>query len=400
MLSERNIGEAMRRTNPVSDPEHAVTDAEADALFAAISRRRKTMVLTDHIVQDGKTTKPPGRRLRKRAVLVAAALVVLIAVPAVAVLIDWDKPPLGQEFPAGTAVVADYGPLGDDCAWIMAFDPAGTPLVAGSCGVLRLEGSEFVVVTPELGSYMDMAVTPEGTVWLADVDGPIKSIANGLVTEHALVARRIEVTSDGSVYAIRYGSTDVSSLMKYEEGTFVEALRGPIDDMASAPDGSLRTISAWDFSEQSGVEAPAGQTLGRIADGAYTAETIPDGFAGDEFTVASDGALWVIGETGEIVDRGGVSDVEWVLIRYDGSEVSYLVVPFPEPNDLAVHPDGTLWVTSSLHGAFAYDGDEWVQYGVEDGLPDENANFVEIGPDGSVYIGTRLGVTRIEAESD
>ena len=238
MLSEHDIGEAMGRTNPVSDPEHAVTDAEADGLFAAISRRRKTMVLTHHSVQDEKTTEPPRWRFRRRAALAAAALVVLIAVPAVAVLIDRDRPPLGQEFPRGTAVVTDYGPLGDNCAWIMAFDPNGAPLVAGSCGVLRLEGSEFVVVTPELGSYMDMAVAPDGTVWLADIDGPVKSIANGLVTEHSLVARQIEVTSDGSVYAIRYGLTDVPSLMRYEDGIFVEALHGPFDDMAVAPDGS------------------------------------------------------------------------------------------------------------------------------------------------------------------
>lgn len=399
MLSERDIGEALGRTNPIPDPEHAASDAEADALFAAISRRRKAMVLTDHSVQEEKTAEPPRWRLRRRAVLVAAALVVLIAVPAVAMLIDWDRPPLGKEFPGGTALVTNYGPLGDDCAWIMAFDPSGAPLVAGSCGVLRLEGDGFAVITPELGSYMDMAVATDGTVWLADVDGPVKSITNGLVTEHSLVARQIEVTSDGSVYAIRYGPTDVPSLMKYEEGIFVEALPGPFDDIAAAPDGSLHTISAWDFGAQSGVEAPAQQTLGRVADGRYTTEPIPDGFAGEEFTVAPDGALWVIGDTGEIVDRGGESDVEWALIRYDGSEVSSLIAPFPEPNDLAVHPDGTVWVTS-VYGAFAYDGDQWVQYGVDAGLPDEDAACVEIGPDRSVYIGTNLGVTRIAAESD
>jgi streptogramin lyase len=246
---------------------------------------------------------------------------------------------------------------------------------------------------------MNLAVTPDGTVWLAEIDGPVRSITNGLVTVHSLVARQIEVTSDGSMYAIKYGPTDVPSLMKYQEGIFVEALPGPFDDIAAAPDGSLRTISALDFGGQSGIEAPAQQTLGRLANGAYTTEPIPDGFAGAEFTVAPDGALWVIGDTGEIVDRGGMSDVEWALIRYDGNDVSFLIAPFPEPNDLAVHPNRTVWVTS-VHGAFAYNGEEWVQYGVEDGLSDEGANFVEVGPDGSIYIGTRLGVTRISAESD
>jgi ligand-binding sensor domain-containing protein len=60
-----------------------------------------------------------------------------------------------------------------------------------------------------------------------------------------------------------------------------------------------------------------------------------------------------------------------------------------------VHPDGTVWVISSLYGAFAYDGSDWVQYGIEEGLPDLKSSFVAVAPDGSVYIGTRLGVTRI-----
>ncbi len=153
-----------------------------------------------------------------------------------------------------------------------------------------------------------------------------------------------------------------------------------------------------DFGGQSGVEAPAQQALGRIADGAHTTEPIPDGFAGDEFTVAPDGALWVIGTTGARIIRGGYyRDQDYEAIRYDGTEVSTIALPFPGPADLAVHPNGTLWVASSPYGAFAYDGTDWVQY---ENLPDEQARLVEIGPDGSVYIGTRFGLTRSMPKSD
>ncbi len=40
-----------------------------------------------------------------------------------------------------------------------------------------------------------------------------------------------------------------------------------------------------------------------------------------------------------------------------------------------------------------------MQYGIDEGLPDLESSFVEIGPDGSVYIGTRLGVTRIAPDN-
>jgi ligand-binding sensor domain-containing protein len=77
-----------------------------------------------------------------------------------------------------------------------------------------------------------------------------------------------------------------------------------------------------------------------------------------------------------------------------------IIIPFPEPIDIAVHPNGTVWVTSMLYGAFAYDGGDWVQYGPEEGLPDLEGTFVEVAPDGSVYIGTRLGVTRITPDNN
>jgi sugar lactone lactonase YvrE len=136
-----------------------------------------------------------------------------------------------------------------------------------------------------------------------------------------------------------------------------------------------------------------------MVDGVHTTEPAPDGFEGERLTIAPDGALWVIGGTGRLVEREGITDTEWALIRYDGADLSTIVLPFPEPNDLAIHPDGTVWISSSSYGVFTHEGGEWVRYSA-DGLPDEAVSFVEIGPDGAVYVGSRLGVTRISAEPD
>ncbi len=85
-------------------------------------------------------------------------------------------------------------------------------------------------------------------------------------------------------------------------------------------------------------------------------------------------------------------------VRYDGEEWTTIAMPFPEPIDIAVHPNGTVWVGSQVYGVFASDGEEWVRYGTAEGLPSEMVNFVEIGPDGSVYVGTSLGVARITTD--
>ena len=69
--------------------------------------------------------------------------------------------------------------------------------------------------------------------------------------------------------------------------------------------------------------------------------------------------------------RNGVTDVQIEAVRYDGEAWTTLVIPFPEAIDIAVHPDGTVWIGSQIYGVFAHDGTDWVRYGVAEGLPGE-----------------------------
>ena len=268
-----------------------------------------------------------------------------------------------------------------------------------ACAALAITGT--AQAESASASLMDVAVAPDGTVWLADIDGPILSIDAGTLTNHAVTARAVEVTTDGTVWAIRYGPNLLPALMSYDGTTFVEHDIGPVDELIAADDGPLWTLAvpSADYDSETQTAPEWRLMIGQMVDGVYSSEIAPEGF-GDHATLAPDGALWAIGQTGRIIEREGATDTEWTLVRWDGTEMTTIIVPFPEPNGIAVHPDGTVWVTSSLYGAFAYDGGDWVQYGREEGLPDLESSFVAIAPDGSIYIGTRLGVTRITPSTD
>jgi hypothetical protein len=416
-MSERDIGRALGRSNPVPDPEHAVADSEADALFAAISRRREAMVLTDQVSNkhEDRATAARPRRFSRRFVVAAAAVTGLIAVPAAALLIDRDTPPLDQEYPPGTLSTTVYGAeagVGAYCALAMDFDAAGIPVAAGQCGLLRLEGDEFTVVNaevaPHFGTVKAVAVDSDGTVWIAGPGDPLRSVTDGVATTYPFEATDVAVTADGTVWAIRYDHPPgLSTLWEFDGDQFVEPASGPFavadEELVAAPDGSLWVLAldAVDFDPETQTAAEWRSLVGRLHDDRYTEEPMPEGLEGDHLTLDQNGSLYAIGGTGRRIDRGDdVGDDEWALHRYDNGEVSTVVIPFPEPNDVVVLADGTVWVSSSLYGAFAYDGEDWVRYSSEDGLPDDEVAFVEMAPDGSVYVGTRLGITRIAAESD
>jgi hypothetical protein len=396
MWTEKELSTILESVNPLPDPE--TLPDHGDRLWANL--------------QD-KTNAPSTRPLySRRAVLVVAAVVMLIAVPAVAML--WgDKPPLDREFAPGISEMVVYGPdegVDEYCAWRMDFTSSGAPVVGGSCGALRFEGNEWhrIMGTGDFPypAVADIAVAPDGTVWVADVDRGLQSSNGDSVTNHGFSALAVEITTDGTVWAARMTTTRPSpsvsrsgpALVSYDGTAWVVHDVGIVVDLLAGPDGALWTLGFTPIENGPATQGAQEweETLGRFIDGNHTTDLLPGGSdTFESLTLAPDGALWMIRATDRIVMRDGVSDTEWELVRFDGFEWTTLVVPFAEPNDVAVHPDGTVWASSSLYGVFAYGGAEWIRYGTEEGLPSEEVSFVEIGPDGSIFVGTRLGVARI-----
>jgi len=101
--------------------------------------------------------------------------------------------------------------------------------------------------------------------------------------------------------------------------------------------------------------------------------------------IAQDDSVWV-GTWG-----GGVA-------HFDGSNWTNLTV-----NDglagniiysIAQDDEGVLWFGTN-HGLSRYDGQSWHNYGRHDGLLDVNVYAISITPDGNIWAGTRNGVTRL-----
>ncbi|MDX1436752.1 MAG: two-component regulator propeller domain-containing protein [Anaerolineales bacterium] len=68
-------------------------------------------------------------------------------------------------------------------------------------------------------------------------------------------------------------------------------------------------------------------------------------------------------------------------------------LPSANISDLAVAPDGGVWVSTTQGTAF-FDGRSWQAYSNQNGMPDNGVMTVEIGGDGSVWFGGENWVSR------
>ncbi len=377
MLTDYEIGSLLERINPVLDPN--TLPEQGLQLWASLDAKRP--------VPTAVSSRP---RLRLRAVLVAVGLMMLVAVPAVASLLDQDAPPLDREF--GTAenpLLSVYGSaegLPDGCAWRLAFMKGGGPLVGGGCGVFELNDTGWDLIVSDTGvglSLTDLAADSGGGIWVASPDQPLRRITGDGVVEMEIVSPWIAAAPDGTVWAVDYGPTSRFELVGYSEGSW-RHIEGAemVHDLAVGPDGTVWILS--------------GNHLGRVSDDVVELLDVerPEGSL-DAIAVAPDGAVWlVVTAAEEVVDREGVSDSLNYFVRYDGISSATIEVPFAEVSDLAMHPDGTLWASSSLHGVFFFDGERWTRFGPDDGMPADGVSSLEVAPDGTIYA-TTGGVVRI-----
>ena len=74
-----------------------------------------------------------------------------------------------------------------------------------------------------------------------------------------------------------------------------------------------------------------------------------------------------------------------------------LSVPFID----AVHaaPKGDLWIGTRNYGVFHYNGQEWISYGLEDGLADDSIQDILQTADRSVWVATPKGISRFDGRT-
>jgi hypothetical protein len=392
MWNDTELGSMLERLNPVPDPEALPTHGEE--LWASLSPKRTDV-----------STQAPRPRHRPRTVLVAVGLVMLLAVPAVALWLDDSPPPLDRDFntaeePMLTVFGTDQG-LPDGCAWRIAFTPTGTPLAGGHCGVLELTDGRWNLIADKDTTglaLMDLAVDGDGGIWVASPDQPLRHLSGETVVEMEIASPYIALGYDGTIWAVDFpyagnATEGPPTLVSYSAGLW-RHIGG-----ASVDNGASEGVHDVAVGSDGTVWILIGDELARVTgDRLEVAEfDDPDNRSPMFLATAPDGAIWIVVESNDVIDRLGVSDVLAYIVRYDGSSSTSIEVPFAEINDLAVHPDGTVWA-SSPHGVFSYNGQEWTRYGMPEGMPINEVDFVEIAPDGSIYAGTARGLAHIRTD--
>ncbi len=236
------------------------------------------------------------------------------------------------------------------------------------------------------------------------------------------VVQSLGIDSSGALWAGTYG-LGVSRFDGQQWTTFATKdglVNGSVNDIAFAPDGSVwlaeyKGIShfgkKWTaFTKDNGLAetnftsiavAPGGTVWAASWNGVWRFDgnkwadyTQQVGLDKDPHSlavaVAPDGAVWFGSRGGAFRFDGQKS------IQYTPSEglAGYLV------NDIAVAPappgggtGGALWFATG-NGVSRFDGQDWTTYTAADGLVTDWVERIAVGPDGTVWMGTKEGVSR------
>lgn len=281
-------------------------------------------------------------------------------------------------------------------------------VLSGDGQVFHLHhGATFRLPLPERGRQL--AVAPDGTVWMTTGVGVFsfdgEAWTQRLVGETCALA----VDADGAVwvggiyweYPWEYPPIS-AGLARWDGQAFVRigwdpyAVRqGGSTVMAVTPDGSIWMAEiGWLWSD---LYRYAGGAMEAVQIGDYW-DYHPSNFAGPvgvfDLEVAPNGDLWVGGFEGDDA-HPGEDEGDVVLARYDSEQWTTYDWPFNRPAtslwfDLAVGPDGTLWV-SFPGGLGSYDGTTWsLRAATETGETDPGS--VDVAPDGTVWYADEEGL--------
>ena len=228
----------------------------------------------------------------------------------------------------------------DGVVWAAAYSPAA------------LQKGEWVRYTSSTGPFNDLTVGADGTVWACDrfgvhrLNGDVWELVDEaipLTIGANSFSCKVEAGSDGTVWVgawVGFGPS-VGFLTRFDGSSWQEirlpAGRSPgVYAMALAPNGDLWTVFIDDGPDNRFVS-----TLGRFDGETWT---VFDEAAGmppivvDSLAIDQEGVVWLIHFTDvdDSTDIGG-------LIAFDGEDWTSLLDGHTA-SDVAVSPDGTVWV--------------------------------------------------------
>jgi ligand-binding sensor domain-containing protein len=299
--------------------------------------------------------------------------------------------------------------------WLKSGDSIDTVAVAP-------DGSVWVSIREH--GHVDIATTISRGTGVAHYDGQTwttYTTADGLPSADI---GPIAVSADGAAW---FGTS--TGVIHFDGRTWTTYTKedglaeGSISSIAVAPDGALWFGAVGSIrldregtvriEDRGGVSRFTGLTTGTGDGETWTTYTTADGLPGDldedvaaieDIAVAPDGAVWVGNASGGVSRFTGPATStgdgkSWTTYTTDDGLVD------DDVSSLAVAPDGKVWIATSW-GVSCYDpgaarlgagGEAWTSYGPEHGLAERGIRFIDVAPDGTVWVsywGWTEGISR------
>ena len=323
----------------------------------------------------------------------------------------------------------------DHAVTCIAVHPDGSIWFGSYSGITKYDGENWTYYKTDRG-VKAIAITSEGIAWVGTTKGLLSfdginwqsySSLDGLA---GYAVEDITITADGKIWVI-FAQTWVEGRMTGPGGVSVFdgkawkpywsninfPLRGGGHFLAAGADGKIWAgcyfvgcdrVAFWD-----GQKWNEEKIVSEINNMAIS----PDGsiWYGDDQKVtriSPDGRIQVFGKedgidfgyiTTLLVDEKEVLYVGSMngIFRFDGKNWQSYTAPGMRRTaiDIAFQPDGTVWLGHFDQGISRFDGEQWTNFTTENGLPSNHIYTIAIGPDSTVWIGTKKGIARFLNET-
>jgi ligand-binding sensor domain-containing protein len=283
-------------------------------------------------------------------------------------------------------------------------------------GVLLFDNDEWSMVTTEDGladnAVRAVAIAPNGDVWVGTINGVSRFDGTSWKTythEDGLISDKvscIHIMPDGVVWIGTNGGGvsrfDGKIWTSYNNlnglcGNYVAVINhapngdiwfGTYQDGASRFDGtSWKTFTPADGLPYNTVKAIAVDLQGNVWFGTH--DYPPDYYVGKVVPIKDERGV----EKPAGMYRGAVT-------RFDGEHWEVYTLQNGLPADwveaIDVSPEGDVWFATegeSGYGVSKFDGEKMTIYTMADGLAGNQVRTLHVGPNGKVYFGTELGLS-------
>ena len=273
----------------------------------------------------------------------------------------------------------------------LAFDRDGNLWVASTGGVVRWDITALTSIKYTIDDGLpgngvsSIAVTVDNRVWVGISDKGVACFDGQTWTSYTELdglannqVHSIAASPDGTVWFGTDGGVSHFDGQTWNSYTELDGLaNNEVRSVALTPNGTL-----WAGTWGGGVSRFDGQT--------WTTYTTADGLMSDTvYSIASvsDDALWFC-----TIEGLSFFDGEHWINRF------FPMHPFGITDSIAITSDDVVWVGTKYDGVFRFEGADWADYGVADGLADSLVGAVSVAPDGTLWFGTGRGISHLSGE--